>query len=52
LRERDENKDDAITMLSGQLITITERLKELERKQQQPQNKDNNRIKISLKREM
>jgi integrase len=37
LRERDKNKDDAITMLSDQLITITERLKELERKQQHPQ---------------
>jgi integrase len=34
LRERDKNKDEAITMLSDQLITITERLKELERKQQ------------------
>ena len=34
LRERDKNKDDAITMLSDQLLTITERLKELERKQQ------------------
>jgi integrase len=37
LRERDKSKDDAITMLSDQLITITERLKELERKQQQSQ---------------
>ena len=34
LRERDKSKDDAITMLSDQLLTITERLKELERKQQ------------------
>jgi hypothetical protein len=34
LRERDKNKDDAITMLSDQLLTITERLKELERNQQ------------------
>jgi integrase len=34
LRERDKRKDDAITMLSDQLLTITERLKELERKQQ------------------
>jgi len=34
LRERDKSKDDAITMLSDQLVTITERLKELERRQQ------------------
>jgi len=34
LRERDKSKDDAITMLSDQLLTITERLKELERRQQ------------------
>jgi hypothetical protein len=34
LRERDKNKDDAITMHSDQLLTITERLKKLERKQQ------------------
>ena len=34
LRERDKSKDDAITILSDQLLTITERLKELERKQQ------------------
>ena len=34
LRERDKSKDDAIAMLSDQLLTITERLKELERKQQ------------------
>jgi hypothetical protein len=34
LRERDVRKDDAIAMLSDQLLTITERLKELERKQQ------------------
>ncbi len=34
LRERDERKDDAIAMLSDQLVTITERLRELERKQQ------------------
>ncbi len=33
LRERDRSKDDAIAMLSDQLLTITERLKELERKQ-------------------
>ncbi len=26
VRERDKNKDDAITMLSDQCITITERL--------------------------
>ncbi len=34
LREQDERKDDAIARLPGQLVTITERLKELERKQQ------------------
>ena len=34
LRERDTRKDDAIAMLSDQLLTITERLRELERKQQ------------------
>ena len=34
LIERDKSKDDAITMLSDQLLIITERLKELERKQQ------------------
>lgn len=34
LRERDIRKDDAIAMLSDQLVTITERLRELERKQQ------------------
>lgn len=34
LRERDTRKDDAIAMLSDQLITITERLKELERRTQ------------------
>ena len=34
LRERDISKDDAIAMLSDQLLTITERLKELERRQQ------------------
>ncbi len=34
LRERDERKDDAIAMLSDQLLTITERLRELERKKQ------------------
>jgi integrase len=34
LRERDRSKDDAIAMLSDQLITITDRLRELERKQQ------------------
>ena len=35
LRERDKTKDDSISMLSDQLIALTERLKELERKQQQ-----------------
>jgi hypothetical protein len=34
LRERDTRKDDAIAMLSDQLVTITERLRELERRQQ------------------
>jgi hypothetical protein len=34
LRGRDVRKDDAIAMLSDQLLTITERLKELERRQQ------------------
>ncbi len=34
LRERDKRKDDAITILSDQLLTITERLKDLERRQQ------------------
>jgi hypothetical protein len=34
LRERDKSKDDAITMLSEQLVTITGRLEELGRKQQ------------------
>jgi integrase len=37
LRERDKTKDDSISMLSDQLIALTERLKELERKQQQQQ---------------
>jgi len=30
LRERDTRKDDAIAILSDQLLTITERLRELE----------------------
>jgi len=34
LRERDKRKDNAITILSDQLLTITERLKELEKRQQ------------------
>ena len=34
LRGRDKRKDDARTILSDQLLTITERLKELDRKQQ------------------
>jgi hypothetical protein len=34
LRERDKIKDDAIAMRSDQLLTITDRLKEMERKQQ------------------
>ena len=36
LRERDKTKDDSISMLADQLIALTERLKEIERKQQQP----------------
>ena len=35
LRERDKVKDDAISHLSDQLISISTRLQELERKQQQ-----------------
>jgi hypothetical protein len=34
LRERDRSKDYTTAMLSDQLLTITERLNELERKQQ------------------
>ena len=37
LRERDKTKDDSISMLADQIITLTERLKELERKQYQQQ---------------
>jgi hypothetical protein len=37
LRERDKTKDDSISMLSDQIMTLTERLKELERKQYQQQ---------------
>jgi integrase len=33
LRERDKTKDDALTQLSDQLITLTVRLQEIERKQ-------------------
>jgi hypothetical protein len=33
-RELDKTKDDSISMLSDQYIALTERLKELERKQQ------------------
>ena len=35
LRERDKSKDDSISMLADQLVNLTERLKELEQKQQQ-----------------
>jgi hypothetical protein len=34
LRERDKSKDDTIAMLSYQLLTISERLKKMERRQQ------------------
>jgi hypothetical protein len=34
MRDRDKMKDDAIAHLSDQLIAITSRLQELERKQQ------------------
>ena len=37
LRERDKTKDDSISLLSDQLIALTERLKELERRQYQQQ---------------
>ena len=37
MRERDKAKDDSISMLSDQILTLTERLKELERKQYQHQ---------------
>jgi len=37
LRERDKTKDDSISMLADQILTLTERLKDLERKQQQQQ---------------
>ena len=33
LRERDKTKDDAIAQLSDQLMTLTVRLQEIERKQ-------------------
>ena len=36
MRDRDKMKDDAIAHLSDQLVAITSRLQELERKQQQP----------------
>jgi hypothetical protein len=34
LRERDKVKDDAISQLSDQLLTLTTRLQEIERRQQ------------------
>jgi hypothetical protein len=37
LRERDKTKDDSISMLADQILTLTERLKDLERKQQSQQ---------------
>ena len=37
LRERDKTKDDSISMLADQILTLTERLKDIERKQQQSQ---------------
>ena len=36
MKDRDKMKDDAIAHLSDQLVAITNRLQELERKQQQP----------------
>jgi hypothetical protein len=33
LRERDKTKDDSISILADQIMTLTERLKDLERKQ-------------------
>ena len=35
LRERDKTKDDSISMLADQILTLTERLKDLEQKQHQ-----------------
>jgi uncharacterized coiled-coil protein SlyX len=35
--ERDKTKDDFISMLADQLMVLTERLKEVERKQQPQQ---------------
>jgi hypothetical protein len=35
LRERDKTKDDCISMLADQILTLTERLKDIEKKQQQ-----------------
>jgi hypothetical protein len=35
LRERDKTKDDSMSLLADQILTLTERLKNLERKQQQ-----------------
>ena len=37
LRERDKSKDDSISMLADQIVTVTERLKLLEQRQQQQQ---------------
>ena len=35
IRAPDKTKDDSISMLADQILTLTERLKDLERKQQQ-----------------
>ena len=35
LRERDKSKDDSLSMLADQIVNLTERLKDLERKQQE-----------------
>lgn len=37
LGERDKSKDDFIAMLADQLVTLTERLKLMEQRQQQQQ---------------
>ena len=37
LRERDKSKDDSISLLADQIVSLTERLKELEQKQYQQQ---------------
>jgi integrase len=37
LRERDKSKDDSISLLADQIVSLTERLKEIEQKQYQQQ---------------